>query len=100
MVSINASNLGGLYTNLRIKYTSATRAKLTSDGLAMLGVEGGVDFVEEVEGGGVALLNGEDERQRDETLLSTRQLLHLARLAGTRERHLSFYFHNTFVHHY
>ena len=30
------------------------------DGGAVLGVEVGVDFVEEVEGGGIALLDGED----------------------------------------
>lgn len=34
---------------------------MVGDGGTVLGVEVGVDFVEEVEGGGVALLDGEDE---------------------------------------
>lgn len=37
------------------------------DGGAVLGVEVGVDFVEEVEGGGVALLDCEDEGEGAET---------------------------------
>ncbi len=36
-------------------------SKHVGDGGAVLGVEVGVDFVEEVEGRGVALLDGEDE---------------------------------------
>ena len=38
------------------------------DGGAVLGVEVGVDFVEEVEGRGVALLDCEDEGEGAETL--------------------------------
>jgi hypothetical protein len=37
------------------------------DGGAVLRVEVGVDLVEEVEGRRVALLDGEDERERAET---------------------------------
>lgn len=48
-----------------------------------------IDFVEQVEGRGVALLYGEDERQRHERLLSARQLVHLAHVAlAARERDL------------
>ena len=39
---------------------------LVGDGGAVLGVEVCVDLVEEVEGGWVALLDGEDEREGDE----------------------------------
>lgn len=46
----------------------------------MLRVERSVDLVEEVEWRRVALLNGEDERQRDETLLAAGQVGHLAGL--------------------
>lgn len=40
---------------------------MVGDGGAVLGVEVGVDFVEEVEGCGVALLDGEDEGEGAET---------------------------------
>ena len=53
-----------------------------------LGVERGVDLVEEVEGGGVCSLNGEDERERHQRLLAARQLLQRHRVPGS-ERHLS-----------
>lgn len=51
------------------------------DGLAMLGVEGLVDFVEEIERGGIALLDGEDQRQRHERLLSAAELVHFSHLS-------------------
>ena len=55
----------------------------------MLCVEGLVNLVEQVERGWVTLLNGKDERESDERLLSARQLLHVSHLRTvTRERHL------------
>lgn len=42
---------------------------MVGDGGAVLGVEIGVDFVEEVEGRRVALLDGEDEGEGAETWL-------------------------------
>ena len=44
------------------------------DGLPVHGVEGRVDLVEEVERRRVALLDGEDEGQRHQRLLTARQL--------------------------
>lgn len=41
--------------------------EVVGDGGTVLGVEVGVDFVKEVEGGGVALLDGEDEGEGAET---------------------------------
>jgi hypothetical protein len=41
-----------------------------SDSSAVLSIEVGVDFVEEVEGCGIGGLDGEDERQRAETYYS------------------------------
>jgi hypothetical protein len=37
------------------------------DSRAVLGVEVGIDFVEEVEGGGIALLDGEDKGEGTQT---------------------------------
>ena len=39
-----------------------------------------VDLIEQIERRRVALLNGEDERERDERLLAARQLLHVLHL--------------------
>ena len=44
------------------------------DGCAVGRVEGLVDFVEEVEGGRVAALDGEDEGESDKGLLPSREL--------------------------
>jgi len=52
----------------------------TSDGLSVLRVERLVNLVEEIERRRVALLNGEDECECDEGLLSTGQLLHVPHL--------------------
>lgn len=46
-------------------------------GGAVLRVERGVDFVEEVKRHRIAALNGKDERNSDDSLLPARQLLHL-----------------------
>jgi len=59
----------------------------TGDGLSVLRIKRLVDLVKEIERRRVALLNGEDERQRYERLLSTGQLLHVSHLglvAGKR----------------
>jgi len=60
----------------------------TSD-LPMCRVEGLIDFIEEIKRRGVAFLNGEDEGESDQRLLTPAQLLHLLRLRGfTRKRNL------------
>ena len=57
--------------------------------MAVLDVERRVDLVEEVEGRRVALLYREDDRERDDALLTATQLLHLLHLASARrEGHL------------
>lgn len=55
----------------------------------MLSVQRLVDLIKQVEGGGVTLLDGEDEGQRHQGLLAPRQLLHLPHLTLLpREGHL------------
>ena len=55
----------------------------------MLGVEGLVDLVKQVERGGVTLLDGKDQSQSHQRLLTSRQLLHLSHLTLLPcERHL------------
>jgi len=61
----------------------------TWDGLPVLGVEGLIDLVKQVERGRVTLLNGEYQGQSHQRLLASRQLLHLSHLALLPcERHL------------
>jgi len=52
----------------------------TCNSLPMLRVKSLVDFIEEIKGGWVALLNCKDEGQRNKRLLSSRQLLHITHL--------------------
>lgn len=52
----------------------------TSDGLPVLGIKCLVDLIKEVERCRVTLLNGKDERQCNQRLLTTRQLLHVPHL--------------------
>ena len=47
----------------------------------MTRVERLIDLVEQIERRRVALLDGEDERERDERLLAARQLLHVLHLS-------------------
>lgn len=55
----------------------------------MLGVQGLVDLVEQIERGGVALLDGKNKGQRHQGLLPSGQLLHLPHLPLLPcERHL------------
>ena len=62
--------------------------KHTSNSFPMGRVQGLVNLVKQVEGGGVALLDGEDQGQGHERLLTARQLLHVSHLrAVARERH-------------
>ncbi|KAF3844148.1 hypothetical protein F7725_016196 [Dissostichus mawsoni] len=57
--------------------------------LPVLGVEGLVDLIEQVEGSGVAFLDGKDQGQSHQRLLTSRQLLHLSHLTLLPcERHL------------
>lgn len=61
----------------------------TWDGLPVLGVEGLVDLVKQVERSGVAFLNGKYESQSHQGLLTSRELLHLSHLTLLpREGHL------------
>ena len=62
---------------------------LTCHALSVLGVQGLVDLVKQVEGGRVALLDGEDEGQGHQRLLTPGQLLHVTHLGlVAREGHL------------
>lgn len=55
----------------------------------MLGVEGLVDLIEQVERSGVTLLDGKNQGQSYQRLLTSRQLLHLSHLTLLPcERHL------------
>lgn len=55
----------------------------------MLGVQGLVDLIKQIERGGVTLLDGKNKGQSHQRLLPSRQLLHLPHLSLLpRERHL------------
>lgn len=65
------------------------RSGLTRHGFSVLCVQGLVDLIEQVERCRVALLDGENESERHERFLTSRQLLHLSHLSLlTRERYL------------
>lgn len=61
-------------------------------GLAMLRVQRLIDFVEQIERGRIALLDREDQSERDQGLLSSGQLVHFAHFGvGVGERDLDAY---------
>lgn len=62
---------------------------ITRHGLPVLSIQGLVDFIKQVEGRRVALLNGKDEGESHQGFLSSWQLLHLSHLTLLpREGHL------------
>ena len=58
-------------------------------GASVLDVEGGVDLVKEVEGGGVTVLQGQDEHHRHHGLLAPGQLGHVLHHLITFDKHFN-----------
>ena len=62
---------------LKLKHHLYLLADQVGDGGSELGVQGGVHLVEEIEGSGITSLDGEDEGEGHDGLLTTRELLHV-----------------------